>query len=351
MKIIFICQAVDKDDPILAGTIRWIKAFANKPEVKYVKVITLRKGEFILPKNVSVVSIKSKNRLFTLWNFYKEIILSLLDKMDCFFIYQGGPYPVLLLPFKWLFRKPIFQWKAHPYISWSMRFYAKYCNTKTFTSTPSAFPLKLDKKIKVVGQGIDVHQFQINISKKKGDLVTIGRISPIKRIEEMLYMLAYCRDKYRKFYKLDIYGPVLEKDKSYKQQLERLLKELDLLGLVRFHGPVKHEQVPLILSRYKLFLFFCRSALGRSTVEAMACGLPVLSTNPCVAEILPEKLKKILIVPRDNPEVQAQKLIHILLMSQEELYKIGKALRDIVLRHHNIEALVDKILSEIKVCL
>lgn len=350
MKIVFICQAVDKNDHILAGTIRWITAFAEKPEVEHVKVITLRKGEFVLPENVSVASINSKNRLFTLLKFYKEVLLSLIDRVDYFFIYQGGPYPVLLLPVKLLLRKPIFQWKAHPHISWAMRFYAKYCNTKTFTSTPNAFPLKLDNKIKVVGQGIDVQQFQMTAAEKKGDLVTIGRISPIKHIEEMLYMLAYCRDKYGKSYKLDIYGPVLEKDKGYKKHLERLLKELSLQETVRFCGPVKHEQVPLILSQYRLFLFFCRSALGRSAVEAMACGLPVLSTNPCVADILPEKLRETLIVPRDNPEFQAQQLIH-LLRDQKNLYKIGKELRTIVIQNHTIDGLVVKILEEIKKCL
>lgn len=123
MNIVFICQVVDANHPGQATTIRWIEVLAKKPQVKWVDVISLRKGRFSLPGNVAVHSLDSGNKLSRLYRFYRTVIKILLaGRADCFFIYQGGPYPALLLPFKLFLRKPVYQWKTHSHISRAMRF-------------------------------------------------------------------------------------------------------------------------------------------------------------------------------------------------------------------------------------
>ncbi|MFH0792168.1 MAG: hypothetical protein V1905_03075, partial [bacterium] len=129
--IIFICQAVDKNDTLLASTIGWIREFAQRPEIGRITVLALRVGDPVRnkppqggcrtasqggfltgPENVEVIKIKGANRLVTILNFYKEV-LRRLKNIDWFFIYQGGHYPLLLLPFR-LLGKPVYHWKAHP---------------------------------------------------------------------------------------------------------------------------------------------------------------------------------------------------------------------------------------------
>lgn len=349
MKLVFICQAVDLDDPILATTVRWINVLANSPQVDQVSVIPLRRGRFAFPQNVLVEpAIKGKNRLDTLIRFYKAVIRQWRDGVDCFFIYMGGPYPALLLPFKVL-GKAIYQWKAHPHISPTMNFYARYCVTKLFTSTEHAFPLRLPNRV-IVGQGVDTHLFMIKQKAKCKDLITVGRISQSKRLDVMLKALAYCNDYYGTSYRLDIYGPISETNVSYQQRLSRLVAELNLTNLVSFCGAVPHDQLPDVLSQYRLYLNFSDTALDRAVVEAMACGLSVLSTNPCVADILSSNLRGELIVPANDLQKQAKHIYHILNMSQSQLTVVGRALREIVVKNHNLDRLFEKILAEIEVC-
>jgi glycosyltransferase involved in cell wall biosynthesis len=347
MRLVFICQAVDQNDPILASTVRWIDEFVKKPQVEQMTVITLRKETFALPDNVEIHAIRGRNRLVTLARFYREVSRAVFRGVDCFFIYQGGPYPLLLLPFKLLMGKPVFQWKAHPHIGLTMRFYARFCDTKVFTSTRNAFPLRLPN-VRVVGQGVDTAQFCIEALPKTGDLVTVGRIAPVKRLDAMLRALAQCNRRCGASYRLDIYGPTLEMDYEYREHLKALIAQLDLSAFVSFRGSVPQDQLPGILNRYHLFLFFCKGALGKAAVEAMACGLPVISTNPCVEEILPEHLRPLLMVPETDTDKQAQSIHQLLSSEDRQLSEIGQALRNVAVRDHSVTSLIDKILTEME---
>jgi glycosyltransferase involved in cell wall biosynthesis len=347
MRLVFICQVVDQNDPILASTVRWIDEFAKKPQVEQVTVITLRKGTFALPSNVEVHAIKGRNRLVTLVRFYEQVLRSVARGVDGFFIHMGGPYPVLLLPFRLLMGKPIYHWKTHPYISPMMRFYARVCDTKVFTATRNSFPLPLPN-VRVVGHGIDTAQFCIEPSPKTGDLVTVGRIAPVKRLDAMLKALAQCNHRYGTLYRLDIYGPTLKMNDEYEQYLRALVEQLNLSAFVSFRGAVPQHQLPEILNRYRLFLSFSKTALDKSVVEAMACGLPVISTNPCVEEILPEHLRPLLMVPAADMDNQAQTIHHLLSSDDRQLSEIGQALRNVAVRDHSVTFLIDKILTEME---
>jgi glycosyltransferase involved in cell wall biosynthesis len=82
-------------------------------------------------------------------------------------------------------------------------------------------------------------------------------------------------------------------------------------------------------------------------VEAMACGVPVISTNACFAEILPQKLIEMLYIPDNNFKQQAEALHRLLSLDDNSLNELGIELRDIVVREHDIGQLIEKILSVI----
>ncbi len=159
MKVVFVCQAVDQDDPILATTIRWIEALAAQPPVTGVTVLALRTARHGLPPTVEVRGFGRSNRLATLLAFYREVVRSLRRRPDFFFIYQGGPYPLLLLPAKLLSRTSVVQWKAHPAISRAMAFYARWCDDLIFTPAKASFPMDLPK-VRAVGHGVDTELFK-----------------------------------------------------------------------------------------------------------------------------------------------------------------------------------------------
>ena len=345
MKLVFICQAVDEKDPVLASTVRWIKEFARRPQVERMTVIALRVGEFHLPDKVQVHAIREKSRLLTLLHFYRIVFRALAQGTDSFFVHMGGWYPILLLPFKLLLGKPIYHWKAHPHINRVMRFSARFCDTKIFTATPHSFPLPL-AQVRVLGHGIDTSQFHVGARPKKGDLVTVGRVAPSKQIDLMLKALARCNYRYGTAYRLDVYGPTLGMDQDYRVRLDALVAEMDSGASVAFKGAVRREQLPELLNGYRLFLSFSQTALDKSTVEAMACGLPVLSTNPCVEEILPEAQRSALMVLQADVDLLAEAIHRLLSLQDEQLSAMGQALRKVAVRDHSLVSLVDKMLAE-----
>lgn len=348
LSFIFFCQAVDLNHPTQATAVKWIEAFARHPRVKQIVVLPLRVGEFSLPDNVTVIPVQQRNRLLTVVTLYRKVIQMLISgKIDFFWINQGGPYPLLLLPFKVFLKKPIYQWKAHPYLSLSMRLYARYCDTKIFTCTAHSFPLALAKR-HIVGHGIDVDEFRIDSTIPKTEtFVTTGRIMPSKHLDIMLRVLAACKHQYGHIYRLDIYGSEERTDHAYKRMLEALVEELGLTEQVSFKGMVRHAELPGILNAARLFLNFSETALDKAVVEAMACGVPVISSNPCVADILPPELRQLSIVPQDNINRIAEAIQVVLSLNEAESLKMGNILREIVVRHHSVEGLIDKILTEI----
>jgi L-malate glycosyltransferase len=347
MRIVFICQAVDEDDPILATTVSWLRTLACKSHIESLFVITLRKGTFNLPENVEVHAIGGGNRLGRIWRFYAKVSQALQTRPDCFFVYQAGPYPALLLPFKLLAGKHIFQWQAHPYVNLVTGFNVRFCTTAVFTSTANALPID-SPKVRVIGQGVDTARFHAEPIGKDRQLVTVGRVSPVKRLDRMIRVLALLNRDYGRSFTLDIYGPTAQRDRDHLRALEMLVAELGVSDYIFFRGAVPHAQLPRILNRYQLFLNYSETALDRAVVEAMACGLTVLFTNPCVAEILPTELKSSLMIPRDDITAQAERIQQFLSMHEDERTSIGSLLRDIVLRDHSVDAILDKIVQEME---
>lgn len=370
MRICFICHTVDETHPINAALVRWIEVLASKPQVEQVVVISLDEGEhpwirhfrpqigtegkiFVNPP------IRGRNRLETIINFYKDAWFWSAKRftrgykpgpIDCFFLWGGGVYPILLLPFRFFLRKPLYHWKAHQNINPLQRFYIRCCDTKVFTSTPSALPLK-GKKIKVVGQGIDISHFRpMPEVQKTGELITVGRITRSKRLHVMIEALKKCNEKYGTNYSLHIYGPcMLLDDREYLRELCRKVQDYGMAGNVRYFGLVSRKNLPRILNQHKVYLNFSHDqcALDRACVEAMACGLPVISCNPCVGEILPRKLWALCMVPPYVLAHQADMIWFWVNWAFDERDLRCKVFREIALQHSD-EALWDKILIEMQ---
>jgi glycosyltransferase involved in cell wall biosynthesis len=347
LSAVFICQAVDQDDPVLAGTIRWIKALAGKTTVERVTVLALRTGQHDLPAAVDVHRFGRSNSLATLAAFYRALARSLRHRPDFFFVYQGGPYPLLLLPVKVLRGIPIVQWKAHPVITRAMAFYARWCDDLILTSVPSAFPMRL-AKVRVVGQGIDVERFNTEPQPPLGDLIAVGRIAPRKRIDQMIRAVAHANRHYGTGYKLNVYGPTLPGDEGYAEELTKLIDTLDAGDCVALQGPVSQERLASLFNAHRACLNFADTAVDRSAVEAMACGVPVVSTNDSIAEFIPEDLHPTLLTNKENAESQAKTIHELLQKPQVETAALGQRMRALVVNEHSVDPLFDRILDEIE---
>lgn len=344
MNITYVCKAVDDTSPTVANQLRWIRALAANPRVGRVVVLTGHRGPGELPPNVTVSAFGGTSWARTILGFWRQA-LRLRRGTDLYFVVQGGPYPALLLPFKVALRRPLYQWKAQPHISARMRFYARWCDDLVFTATSGSFPLALDK-VKVVGHGIDTDLFSYQHGSRDRDLIALGRVAPIKRLEVAIRAAAECRDRFGVGVGIDLVGSCLPRDEGYRQSLVDLAAELGLADKVRFEGAVKHDEVPALLGRYRASINFSRTAFDKAIGETMATGTPVVTTNPCTIEMLPPGLR-FLAAREDDPTGQAEVIRDVMCFDQARLREVGHQLRDIVVREHGLDALFDKILQHI----
>lgn len=347
VKVVFICQAVDLDDPLHGSATRWIQALARNPGVADTRVLALRTGRHELSGVEDVHRFGRSNRLAGLIAFYRGLARSLRPRPDFFFVHQGGPYPLLLLPVKVLMRVPVVQWKAHPIINPDMAFYARWCDDLIFTSARAAFPMDLPK-VRVVGQGVDIEFFRVEDRPPLGELITVGRIAPIKGVEQMIRALAYANRTYGTAYRFNVYGPALPGTESYMSGLEDLIDELGARDWVTLHGPVLQEDLPALLNGHRACLNFSTGAIDRSVVEAMACGLPVISNNDSVTEIMPPDLRPATITDKQSTELQARTIHELLGRPEAEITQLGQRMRDLVVSEHSLDPLFDRILAEVR---
>jgi glycosyltransferase involved in cell wall biosynthesis len=347
-RVVFISQAVDREDPVVPHTERWIEVLARKPSVDQIAVLALRTGVQDLPGHVDLYRFGRSNRLATLGAFYWGVLRSLRRRPDFFFVHQGGPYPLLLLPFKVLGRTPIVQWKTHGVISRAMAFYARRCDDLIFTATRSSFPMGL-AKVRVVGHGIDTQAFRTQPEPPLGDLMVAGRIAPTKRIEQIVSAVEHANRTYGTSYRLNIYGPTLPGHETYAAEIEALIERLGAGNRVRLHGPVLHEHLPRLFNGHRACLNFAdHGAIDKSALEAMACGLPVVSTNDAVGEIIPARLRPLLMTDKQSPEVQAETIHELLSRPEADTARLGEELRAVVVADHGIGRLFDRILEDVR---
>jgi glycosyltransferase involved in cell wall biosynthesis len=348
--VVFISQAVDRNDPVVPHTVRWIEALAVKPGIDHTSVLALRTGAYELPGNVDVYRFGRSNRLATLAAFYRGVVRSLRRRPDFVFIHQGGPYPVLLLPVKVLARVPVVQWKTHGVISRAMAFHARRCDDLIFTATPGSFPMPM-AKVRPVGHGIDTRAFRRRTEERVGDLIAVCRIAPVKRIEQMIRAIDHANRTYGTAYRLGIYGPTLPGDVRYAAQIEALIDRLGARDRVSLHGPVLHAELPRLLNAHRAALNFTgHRAIDKSALEAMACGLPLISTNPAVAEVLPRGVESVLMTDQST-EAQARTIHELLQRQDSEIAELGDRMRATVVADHSIDRLFDRILDDVRALL
>ena len=232
-----------------------------------------------------------------------------------------------------------------------MAFYARRCDDLIFTATRASFPMRL-AKVRIVGHGIDTQAFSSRAEEPLGDLIAVGRIAPLKRIEEMVSAVEHANRTYGTAYRLDIYGPTLPGDEAYAARVHALIDRLGARERVALHGPVLHADLPRLFCAHRAALNFSNHrAIDKSALEAMACGLPVISTNESVAEIVPSGLEPLLITDADNTAAQAKAIHAVLRQERAELGRLGERMRAVVVADHSIDRLFDRILEDVRTLL
>ena len=145
-----------------------------------------------------------------------------------------------------------------------------------------------DRRLVLRRNGIDLTPFKAlpsgaafralyNIEAHERIVVYIGRISPIKNLEQLV--LAF-REAALPHTRLILIGPMLEP--RYAKTLRRLIEEVNLTEQVLLVGPLYDEAKLSALAAADLFVLpSLYESFGNAAAEAVAAGLPVLLTEGC----------------------------------------------------------------------
>ena len=333
MKILILTQVVDINHPILGFFHRWLEEFAKNCE--QVSVICLQKGEYNLPDNVAVYSLGKENgdsKVSYLVNFYK-LIWKLRDEYSGVFVHMNQIYVILGAPFWRAAGKRIGLWYMHGSVSTSLRIAEKLTN-KIFTGSPESFRLR-SKKIVVTGHGIDVDRFSPQSTVKDIDLITVGRITESKNLLTLIDVLKELRSENQ--VTLSIIGiSVTEEEIQYKKKLEIHIDNLGLKESVKFLGKIPQVELPQYLNRAKIFVTVAQNgSLDKAVLEAMACGLPVVSMAPGTASL---SLRENQVSNQSNFTTQVRSVLELRKFSNQENIHV-------VTESHSIKTLIPKIIS------
>ena len=166
-----------------------------------------------------------------------------------------------------------------------------------------------DEKVHVVYHGLDVRKFIPPAGTKKrvrNRILSVGSLGPTKGFPDLIMACALLRQKLHDF------ECVIVGEGPMRDELERLITEQGLSGTVRLVGSVPQEGLIGFYHEAWIFVLPCviaddgrRDGLPNVLMEAMATGLPVITTRSTAQEELIEDGRHGLLVPPHAPEALA----------------------------------------------
>ena len=237
-------------------------------------------------------------------------------------------------------------WYAHGYIPFGLRIAEKFCNI-IFTSTEKGFRLK-SKKINIVGQGIDTNIFKPKENKNSDEndreqtvITTVGRISVSKDYMTMIDAVSKITTP---VVLRIIGGPVIPADEIYLEELKKVIKEKGLEDNIVFVGTLPNREILSELQGSDMFVNTgMTGSLDKVVLEAMAAGVPVLSSNDSVVEVL-EHDKRLVFEGKDSDKL-ATLIEGLIDGGGVKRREIGDRLREVVVKDHSLDKLIGKIIK------
>ncbi len=186
-------------------------------------------------------------------------------------------YVILGGPLWRILRKRVSLWFTHGDVPASLKIANLFVH-EILTAAEGSCNLQ-SKKVRVTGHGIDTDHFRpIAGVSKDIDLITVGRITESKNLKTLVNILA----KVRKVHdvSLTIVGTaVTETERAHEASLRGHIDSLGLTPHVHFTGRVSQSELPRVLNQAKVFVTAAQNgSLDKAMLEAMACGLPVVSS-------------------------------------------------------------------------
>lgn len=325
-----------------------------KTSVRTIKLLLKRpKDLFKLLKEV-----KQFNTLFSKWNWYTKWLPIVLNKPDILHLQWAKDVEYYMF-LKREFNIKILLSLRGAHINYSPIsdpnlaeiYNQEFSNINAFHAVSKAIRLEAQKYaadpnlIQVIHSPIPRLFFEayktLKMEKKNTlQIVSVGRFHWKKGYNYMLDALVLLKQQGISV-SYTIIGP-----KEYTEDLLFQMHQLDLVEEIRLLNSLPQEKLINTLKTFDLFVLpSVEEGIANVVLEAMAIGVPVLSTN-CggMAEVIIPKETGWLVPVRD-PEALANAIVEIKDTSEAELQNIAKNAHYFVKRHFNAEVSIKQFLS------
>jgi len=348
MRLLMTTQAVDLDHPILGFTHSWINSLAR--HVAKLHVITLLAGRHHLADNVVLHAYgppgASHNKVSRHWFYHRcfgRLILG--GQVDAVFVHMIPRWAIAAAPYANLRRIPLVLWYTHGSSSWQLRLAHRLID-RAVTASPASYPLWGSAKAKALGHGIDTDLFQPNFREPDGTfrVLSLGRLSPTKQHDVLVEAVRILvREKGVENIKVRIVGgPANPGDEAYRQKLYRLVKDYGLEHCVTLTGPLPYEAVVAEYHQADLFVNLSRTnSMDKVVLEAMACGVPVVTSNPAFQSLLPA----FGLVSHGDVAALAEAIVNVAHLSRDQNKALGRQLRTKVVENHSVNSLMERLVN------
>ena len=284
--LVFITQAVDPGDPVLAATLPKIRALAER--VDEVVVLADRVVHGALPENCRVHSFAASSQAGRGVKLVGALAPELAGRPVAVVAHMAPIYAVLAAPLARPLRIPLLLWFTQQ-AGGRLLDVAERVVDVVLTVDERSVPLH-SHKVRAIGHGIDVAALPCVPARVPPlrRLLGLGRYAPVKRWDVVLRALGELPDA-----TLTLHGPMLtDGDRACRPQLEQLAAELELSGRVTFGDAVAYAEVPHLLGLADAVVnATAGNAADKVVYEAAAACLPVFASSPVFDELLPEQLR------------------------------------------------------------
>lgn len=339
-------QAVDREDPNLGAFWYWFDALGRRADS--LVLLAKRVGAGNLPSGTEVYSLDASGRGGRMRRLYKfwELFSRHFARSDAVLFHQIPEFVIAASPFLIGRRKIAALWYAHGAVTRRLRFAERRVDY-VFTSSLDGFRIPSKKAI-VLGQAINTDFFQpvtgnqSPVTSHELRLLTVGRISPVKDCEIIIGACSLLKQTWSRPWSLSIVGGQLHAgDRTYIERLKTLVLEKGLSAYVRFHGERPYSEMAQTMRDHDLFLNTSRTgSLDKAVLEAMACGLTVVTSNEAYRTVLPAAY----FLERSSPESLAER---IKALADEP--RPNTSLREIVVRDHALSHTIEKLFAHLSV--
>ncbi|MBN1963367.1 MAG: glycosyltransferase family 4 protein [Anaerolineae bacterium] len=348
MRVLMITQMIDRSDDLLGFTHEWVATLAAR--VDRLDVLALEVGDYDLPANVTIASMgkeRGAGRPGRLSGFYRGL-QRYIGAVDVVFVHMIPLYTLLAWPLAALHRKPITLWYTHRASTFRL-WLATQLVRHVATAHPTSFPLA-SSKVHALGHGIDITAYTPAPAPppEPPRVLSLGRLSAIKKHETLIRAAALLRDKHGDPSARFVIAGGLPNDAppDYELFLDAEIARLRVGDRVTLWGAVPADAVPSLFHEASVAINLSPPGLfDKAALESMLCGVPTIVANAAFDDVLGPYRDGLRVSSGDDAEGLAARLKALLLLSAAERQEIGLALRERVAAAHSLSGLMDRLVA------